>query len=597
VRDLIPRRAQDAGDLPGLDVSTATDATAALPAFVRWLAEPSDVCGVHVFADDRWDGRSYRQLADAAHGLARRIARSAGVVSAVAVCSERADEVLIAAGASWLLDAPIHVIPAPHAFGSAAEHLALVTRNLALSATDHVVVGRDAGAQAERIAEACAPDRAPALHDVEDVVPGDRRPVLAPSGAAVHQFTSGSMGAPKLIRVSSDNLAANLDGQALWLGWRDGADAWSSWLPLNHDMGLVGGLFVPMARQSDVWASSPQQFLRDPWTWLEPLADRRATITAGPTFGYGYAASRMTSGREASADFSSWRVATIGAELVSPHVLASFLERFGPRGFSADAFCPAYGMAECTLAATAVAPAAAVRAAPVVDPAGWSIGSPAPLGDAGPLDLNDAGSVTGDALVSCGPPIAGFEVQVVDEDGERLPDGHFGEVELRGTSIAQITNEPIFGPDPVVAGAAVRTGDGGVLLDGELYVVGRLGDGLKVRGAFVDCEGLEQRLLRVLGLRAGQAALALGQLGEDVHAVLAVRRGVAPDALPTHAVGLVRAVAGAGAQLSVVPVGARGLPKTSSGKPQRRRIWEQWIKNLGPASPDLVTATQQGGHA
>ncbi|HEV7807928.1 MAG TPA: AMP-binding protein [Solirubrobacteraceae bacterium] len=562
-----------------------------LPAFLRWLAEPSDARGVHVFAGGDWEGRSYRQLADAAHGLARRIGGAADTVSAVAVCSQRADEVLVAAGASWLLGAPIHVVATQHAFDSTDEHLALVCQNVALSATDHVVVGRNAGAVADRIANACDPDDRPALHAVDDGAPGAPLTVSVPGGAAVHQFTSGSMGAPKLIRVSSGNLAANLDGEALWLGWRDGVDAWSSWLPLNHDMGLVGGLFLPMAGQSDLWSCSPQQFLRDPWTWLAPLADGRATSTAGPTFAYGYAASRLAAGREASADFSRWRVATIGAELVSSRVLGAFVERFGQRGFSPRAFCPAYGMAECTLAATAVAPGAAVRAAPVVGSVGWSIGAPAPLGDVVTLDLADLGDACGDALIGCGTPIAGFEVRVLDEHGAALPDGRFGEIELRGTSIAQMTTSPVAGPQAVVADAAVRTGDGGVVIDGELFVVGRLGDGLKLRGAFVDCEGLEQRLLRAVGLREGEAALALGQLGEEVHAVLAVRRAAAPGEPPARAIGLLRAVAGPGAQLTLMPVGARGLPRTSSGKPQRRLIWERWIDSRRATVPELAEST------
>jgi acyl-CoA synthetase (AMP-forming)/AMP-acid ligase II len=570
----------------------------ALPTFLRWLAQPSDACGVHVFAGGRdWDRRSYRQLADGAHGLARRIGGQAGTVSAVAVCSQHADEVLIAAGAAWLLGAPIHVVPTPHSFESHDDYGALVSRNLALSATDHIVVGRAAGAWAERVAEGCDPDRRPALHAIDDIAPGAPLPVSVPSGAAVHQFTSGSLGAPKLIRVSSANLAANIDGQARWLGWREGIDGWSSWLPPNHDMGLIGALFIPMAGQSDLWSCTPQQFLRDPWTWLAPLADGRATATAGPTFAYSYAASRVAHGREASASFSSWRIAIVGAELVSPRVLARFAERFGPHGLSDKAFCPAYGMAECTLAATAVAPAAGVRAAPIVDRARWSIGARAPLGDVRSLDWDGADGVTGQPLVSCGAPISGVEVRIVDEHGLSLPDGHFGEIELRGSSIAQVTTLPVAGAEPVIAGAALRTGDGGVMIAGELYVVGRLGDGLKLRGAFVDCEGLEQRLLRALGLSDGQAALALGQLGEDVHAVLAVRDASAPSEPLGPAVALLRAAAGPGAQLSVMAVGARGLPRTSSGKPQRHRIWQRWTESLASPAPGFAHAAQTAGSA
>jgi hypothetical protein len=132
------------------------------------------------------------------------------------------------------------------------------------------------------------------------------------------------------------------------------------------------------------------------------------------------------------------------------------------------------------------------------------------------------------------------------------------------------------------------------MISGELYVVGRLGDGLKLRGAFVDCEGLEQRLLRALGLADGQAALALGQLGQDVHAVLAVRSATAPSEPPAQAVALLRATAGAGAQLSLMPVGAGGLPRTTSGKPQRHRIWQRWIESRCAPAPEFAHATPLG---
>jgi acyl-CoA synthetase (AMP-forming)/AMP-acid ligase II len=324
---------------------------------------------------------------------------------------------------------------------------------------------------------------------------------------------------------------------------------------------------VPAAHHSDLWSMPPGRFLREPAAWLEALSAGRATVTAAPPFGYGYAADRAR--LPAGVDLSGWRVACIAAEVVTEDVLAAFAGRFGPSGFADRAWCPAYGLAEATLCVTTVSADEPVRVARLAPGAALRPGEPVDV-----RALEEAGTATvhtGRSLVGCGRPVLGAAVDVLDEAGEPLPDGHFGELAVHGRSVAVVGG--IRTPQ---AQRVHRTGDGGVRLDGELFVVGRLGDGVKVRGEFVDCEGLERRLAAALGLGLDRVALALGQLGPDLHALLLVRADEPDPAASARAQAVVRAVLGDRGRLAVRPVAAGRIPRTSSGKVRRREIWRQW---------------------
>ena len=566
--------------------------TDTLPSFLRWLWAPRPDRGIHTLDGDanHLEEHSYVELSRAAHRLATAVRPADGSVDAIAALSDDPAEVLIATGAAWLLGAPVWVVPQPSAFASQGDYETAVVNLFRLASCDHLVVGRNSASTAERLAAILEVGATPAalrLHDA--FVPGSSPspdpalPLHAPTRAAVCQFTSGSTGPPKLIRVSSANLAANLEGQAEWLEWLDGEDAWSSWLPLNHDMGLIGALFVPMSRQSDLWATTPRRFLRDPWTWLAPLGDGRATVTAAPTFGYAYTTSRLSTNREAGADFSRWKVATIAAEPVKADVMTAFATRFGECGFTTRTFCPAYGMAEATLAVTTVAPAEHPRVAlRVADH--WRFGRPAPLGTVVDLDPRDAAAV-GTTLVSCGRPLAGITVRTLDYDGSPLPEGSFGEIEVDGTSVAEVTTEPRHGNPDVIPSTPLRTGDAGVLVDGELFVLGRLGDGLKVRGDFLDCEGLENRLLAALGVRPGHGALAMAQHVDGAHVVLMVRRSIDDATVVERAAAIVSSSTDGKARFHIIPAPSSGIPRTSSGKPQRHMIWQAWLTRRERSDP------------
>lgn len=584
-----------AGDPTG-QTMPPPEAGVAAQSFQRWLAAPPEDRGIHAWQAGTWQFHSYADIAAAADRLARALRQASGVGEplSVSVLSEHAPTVLAGFGAAWLLGGAAHVLPQPLAFRQWEDYQHQVQHTLGLTRCRHIVFGQDSAETAERLD--CGLGRSPTLVEVR-FDPGRRpsAPVPVPGRGSeevvVHQLTSGSTGPPQLIEVSAGNLVANLEGMRRWLGWRDRYDAWASWLPLHHDMGLVGGLFVPASRGSDLWAVPPREFLRDPGRWLDPLADDRATVTAAPTFGYAYTAKRVTK-LPAGADLSGWRVACVGAEVVTEDVLADFTRRFEPYGFSPSTWCPAYGMAEATLCVTAVDPGAATRVACVADDAVLRPGEPVEV-TVRTLDRRADGHRR--RLVGCGGPLHDTSVDVVDDHGRPLPDGHFGEVVVRGPAVARVrppgdatrmgTVEPGEARHDERSVLAHSTGDGGIKLDGELFVVGRLGDGIKLRGDFVDCEGLEQRLAHALEIAPERTALALGQVGTEVRAVLLIRASESAGLTSvSRAEGVTRAALGAGARLIIVPVPGGAVPKTSSGKVKRREIWRRWGESPDPAT-------------
>jgi acyl-CoA synthetase (AMP-forming)/AMP-acid ligase II len=598
-------------------------ATPAGAVFKRWLFTRSRTRGIHTHQEGTWAFHSYASIAGTAHGLAAVLRREAGGMTGcvpVGVLSEHAPTVLAAFGAAWLRGDAALVLPQPLTFRQLDDYTRHVQHLLRLAGCRHVVTGEDSAAFVGALSDALGPGVT--FIDVRSAgnAAAGSGDFPAPSVDAraghgdivINQFTSGSTGPPMLIGVSTHNLAANLEGMRQWLGWRDGRDAWASWLPLHHDMGLIGGLLVPVARNSDLWSLTPGEFLRDPACWLDALTNGRATVTAAPTFGYSYAARRAAE-LPAAASLSEWRVACVGAEIVTEEVLRNFTQRFGPHGFSARAWCPAYGMAEATLCVTAVMPGEETRVACIADGATLRIGAPVEVAAVRTADYRSANQQR--TLVACGRPIQDTSADITDEAGNCLPDGYFGAIVVRGPGVARIRRsydgpshdgtagteaDPADGPvpaEPIAPDGAGRlrrphdrlhhTRDAGFKLDGELFVVGRLGDGVKVRGDFVDCECLELRLASALAVPPERVALGMGQIGTDITAVLLLRAEAPRADARARADGVVRSVLGPGARLIIVNVDRGEIPKTSSGKVKRAEIWRTWAAS--PAAADRRT--------
>jgi acyl-CoA synthetase (AMP-forming)/AMP-acid ligase II len=396
-------------------------------------------------------------------------------------------------------------------------------------------------------------------------------PVAGAGGLALLQFTSGSTGRPRGVRVSRENLAANLAMIGRWTGWQPGEGV-ASWLPLNHDMGLIGCLLYPVAHQADLWLMRPEQFIMNPLRWLECFGPGKARHTASPSFGLGYAARRIPPERLAGLDLSGWKTLAVGAETVDVAALESFARFAGPAGFSRTAFLPAYGLAENTLGVTCGDLLARPR---MVKPEwdGVRFGEPVPVTSA--ALLGDVPVPAGSGwLVGHGRPADGCDVgvRIAGEDGVTLPDGYLGEIVVTGGSVAGGYHAGRDSGATRFADGSLWTGDGGFFHGGELYVLGRMGDSLKLRGRSVYVEDLDAKAACAAGMHRGNICVVAGT--EHGRSIVTVFAEAAAGPWRDEVVAALRRELGQEPAIAVV-CGERGLiQRTSSGKPRRRHMWQ-----------------------
>lgn len=307
-----------------------------------------------------------------------------------------------------------------------------------------------------------------------------QEPAIAPDTLAMLQYTSGSTSRPKGVMVSHGNLMANIRAihQAFGIG---NGDSGVFWLPMYHDMGLVGGVLVPVFAGVTNVSISPATFLQSPITWLAAISKHRATISGGPNFAYDLCIRKITDEQRASLDLSSWALAFVGAEPIEPGTLERFAAAFAPCGFKSSAIYPCYGLAEATLMVS-----------------GPRRGSGATVGTFRDTALaeNRVEPVPDDApqarrLVACGSPVGGLRVVIADPRSRaEVAPGRVGEIWVAGASVAQGYWRK-FGQtrrsfdarlSDTGEGPFLRTGDLGFMREGQLYVTGRLDDLIIVRG-------------------------------------------------------------------------------------------------------------------
>lgn len=416
-----------------------------------------------------------------------------------------------------------------------------------------------------------------------------REPDVAMSDACFIQFTSGSTSRPKGVLVTHENLAHNCHAIM-----RDGLgttedDRGVSWLPLFHDMGLIGFVLAPIHHQVPVTFLSPLMFLKAPGTWLEYLSKHRGTITYGPNFAYALATKRVRERELANIDLSALRVAGCGAEPIQADTLRAFAARFAPYGFREQAFVPSYGMAESTLAISFA------RGIPtdVVHPESlWSEGRAKPCPDAN-------GNADALEIVGCGTAFRDHEIRVVDpETGDPLPERQVGEIEVRGPSVMPgYFENPEASAEALSAEGWLHTGDLGYLNDEQLFICGRKKDVLIVNGRNYYPQDLEWAASSVDGIRAGNViALATYRegLGREAVIVLAeTRKTEGQDDLAKEAK---RAIQQATSLMvdEVHLLESGTLPKTSSGKVQRSKARQQFeeetLQKAGDESAVKVAA-------
>lgn len=391
---------------------------------------------------------------------------------------------------------------------------------------------------------------------------------LRPEDPCYIQYSSGSTSFPRGVLVTQAAITANARAIARGIELHAG-DRCTSWLPLYHDMGLVGCCLTPVLNQIPVDYIATTGFARRPLSWLKVLSDMGGTISFSPTFGYELCARRASNGAGGPYDLSSWRVAGIGGEMIRPKALREFAETFKTQGFDERAFVASYGLAEATLAVTF-----------------------APLNQGIAVDRIEQGdaferlrlAIPADAtaqlegrrtrsFVKCGRPMEGYALEIRDDANRRLPERTVGRVCIKGPSLMTGYFRNVEATNAVmVEDGWLDTGDMGYMIDGELVVTGRTKDLIILNGRNIWPQDLEWAIERIEGVRVGDVA-AFSVTGDEererVVAVVQCRTSEieSQDRLRADIHATLQRVAGVPCEVVLAP--PRSLTFTTSGKLSR----------------------------
>jgi fatty-acyl-CoA synthase len=397
-------------------------------------------------------------------------------------------------------------------------------------------------------------------------------PAHDPERLVILQYTSGSTSEPKGVMIPDRVLSANIDAccDAAVLGT---GEVMVSWLPLYHDMGLVGFLALPMTKGVDLVQAAPQDFLAHPGNWMQWISEWRGTATAGPNFSWVLATRALK--RASGLDLSSLTLALSGAEPVDPRAVEAFVTAAQPFGFRAGSVFPAFGMAEVAIGGTFPPRHRGL----VVDTVDREVLERDRVAKPVEIDDPDDLAVRARALPLLGTAVPGLEMKVVHPDTyEALPERHVGELLLRGTSVT-----PGYYKRPDATAALFRdgwlcTGDLAYLLDGELVLCGRIKDVIIVGGRNVFPEDIERAVGTLDGVRAGNViAFGMdGYKGKESVVVVAEVRADDRDAV-RHAIHHRTLEVCGLPPRDVMLVHPGTLPKTSSGKLQRAKCRELYL--------------------
>jgi fatty-acyl-CoA synthase len=394
-------------------------------------------------------------------------------------------------------------------------------------------------------------------------------PPVAPAGPspgdlALVQFSSGTTRDPKPVALTHRAIVAQTSAlNGFWPDEGETRHSGVSWLPLYHDMGLVGCVFAALERPGTLTLVPPEVFVTRPASWLQAISTWGATVSAAPNFAYSVAAERVTDAEMQGVDLSCWRVALCGAEAIVPSVLRSFQRRFAPWGLRPEALTPVYGLSEAALAVTFSNPHGIFvsRRFDRRALAAHGIAREAPGGR---------------EVVSVGSPLPGFAVRVVDEERRDLGQGLVGNIECRGPSLMEGYLGLPEATAEVLRDGWLATGDTGTIIDAELYLTGRSKDMLLLRGRNSSPEEVEAAVHGVDGVRNG-CVVALSWLpeeadGEELLVFAEARRRVPGSRFEEIAAACHRSIVAA-TQLvpaRVLVLAAGTLPRTSSGKLRRQ---------------------------
>ena len=395
------------------------------------------------------------------------------------------------------------------------------------------------------------------------------------------QYTSGSTGNPKGVALTHANLLANIRAMVAAVEATP-RDVFVSWLPLYHDMGLIGAWLAPLYVGFPLIVMSPLAFLARPQRWFEAITRHRGTLTAGPNFAYALCLKRIDDATLATLDLGSLRWAFNGAEAVSPDTVQRFGQRFAACGLRPSALAPVYGLAEASVGLLFPPPGRA----PLIDRVQRE-----PLARdrrALPADANDAGALR---FVACGRPLPGHAVRIVDDDGRELPDRVEGRLEFQGPSAT-----PGYFRNPAQTARLfddgwLDTGDRAYRADGDIYLTGRVKDIVIRGGRNLYPQEIEEAVGAVPGVRKGCVAVFGSADAASGTERLVVLAELAPRGAPDRSVlrdAVARAVVAAIGEPAdeIVLAPSHTVLKTSSGKLRRgacRELFEQG--RIGAAAP------------
>jgi fatty-acyl-CoA synthase len=502
------------------------------------------------------------------HDRARRITtllrgHGIGPGTRIGLLADTSVELVAALQAGWLAGAAITVLPQP-ARQSIDAYLRHLRRIIADARPALVLVGDPftplaIGARTADLTTFHA--RAMAVEPATPHAPDT-------ADLAVLQYTSGSTGQPRGVPVTHGQLAANLAAIRVATQHDRVHGCHLSWLPLFHDLGLIGGLALPMSCGCGLVLQPPSAFATRPIEWFEAIATHRATTTAAPNFAWGLLSRLLASRPDAdpAVHLGSLRMALTGAEPIDPSTVRRFTAEAARQGMDPSVITCAYGLAEATLAVTVSTPGTGFRV-DIVDPVALEA-----RGEAVP-------TTEGRSLAKLGRPVPGMRLRVVDRVGDRaLTERRVGRIEVAGPSVI----DGYWDDLPTRSGGWLRTGDLGYLADGELVVCGRESDLLFAAGRNVFPQDVETAVTTVPAVRAGNAvAFGVPRPGAGDWLVVAVESRAWADAGTVETVraavrtAVVTEVGLTPRAVAVLPPG--GLSKTSSGKARRAEMRRRYL--------------------
>ena len=411
------------------------------------------------------------------------------------------------------------------------------------------------------------------FESLEDLPKGDELRPYGKDDLCYIQYSSGSSSSPKGIIGTQSSVCANCHGIAKHGMQISETDRATSWLPLYHDMGLIGFMLAPVVSQLTVDFIDPQDFTRRPITWLQLISDHKGTLSYSPTFGYELCVRRWRNDRKL--DLSSWRVAGIGGDMVRPEPLTAFEDLFGDMGFGKGTFTPSYGLAETTLAAT-FAPLGQGLLKHTIDMARYTRTS----------EAIEASDLTREedrrTFVACGKVLPNHEVEIRDFENNVLGEKQVGRVCLRGPSVSpgyfrntQATEASFF------KDGWLDTGDAGYWLEDQLVVTGRFKDLILWHGRNIWPQDIEWAAQAAAPHRCGRAcAFAIGGAGDEKDIMLLLecrtRNPKLLEEIYTAVTAAIRLEVGVPVRLMLVPKSTMII--TSSGKLSRARVKAKFLE-------------------